>query len=66
MGSELCITVTSSLRRAPLHEGMRSAVARYAEAASQFSMLQAAVSLAASPLSAMCPLMFPRWVLLER
>jgi hypothetical protein len=47
MGSELCITVTSSPPRAPLHEAMRFAVARYAEAASQFSTLQAAVSLAA-------------------
>jgi hypothetical protein len=46
-GSELFIIVTGSPPRAPLPEGLRFAVARHTEVASQLSALRAAVSFAA-------------------
>jgi hypothetical protein len=46
-GSELCITVTGSPLRAPLHEGVRFPTARHTKVASQFFAPQAAMSLVA-------------------
>jgi small ligand-binding sensory domain FIST len=58
--SELFITMTGSSLQAPLHEGMYFAVARHAEAASQFSALQVAMSLASRSIIGHLPFDVPQ------
>jgi hypothetical protein len=65
-GSELCMTITSTLPQAPLPEGMCSAVAQHTEVAMRLSALWGAESLAAQFVLGACTLMLPKGVLWER
>jgi hypothetical protein len=65
-GSELCMTITSTLPQAPLPERICSAVAQHTEVAMRLSALWGAESLAAQFVLGACTLMLPKGVLWER